>query len=45
MVDTLQSMASEISRNYGNYRMWDEGQMIFILSRTKIEKKSLLLVM
>ena len=35
MGDTLSYMATEISRVNGNFKMWDKGQMIVILSRTK----------
>ena len=35
MGDTLSHMATEISRTDGNFKMWDKGQMIVILSRTK----------
>ena len=35
MGDTLSSMATEISFSNSNFNMWDKGQMIVILSRTK----------
>ena len=35
MGDTLSYMATEISLVNGNFKMWDKGQMIVILSRTK----------
>ena len=41
MGDTLHSMATEISRSNGNFKMWDKGQMIVILSRTKVAKKTI----
>ena len=39
--DTLPSMATEISQNNGNFKMWDKGQMIVILSRTKYAKDTI----
>ena len=36
MGDTLQNMATEISRNNGDLKMWDKGKMIVILIRTKL---------
>ena len=33
--DTLLSMAINISHNNGNFNMWDKGQMILILNRTR----------
>ena len=39
MGDTLQIMATEISCSNRNYKMWDKGQMIVILSWTKLAKK------
>ena len=41
MGDMLQSMAPEISRNNGNNKMWDKGEIIIILSRTKISKSTI----
>ena len=38
MGDTLQNMATEISRNNGDLKMWDKGKMIVILSWTKLAK-------
>ena len=38
MGDTLPSMATEISLCNSNFNMWDKGQMIVILSRTKYAK-------
>ena len=35
MGDTLSNMATEISRINANFKIWDKGQMIVILSRTK----------
>lgn len=35
MGDTLPSMATEISKTNSEYKMWDKGQLIVILSRTK----------
>ena len=35
MGDTLSSMAIEVSFANSNYKMWDKGQMIVILSRTR----------
>ena len=34
MGDTLPIMATEISRDNSNFKMWDKGQMIVIVSRT-----------
>ena len=39
--DTLPIMATEISRDNSNYIMWDKGQMIVILSRTKFAKDTI----
>ena len=40
--DTLFSMATEISRNDPNYRLWwDKGQLVVILSRTKFAKNTI----
>ena len=33
--DTIQTMATEISKNNSNFKLWDKGQMIVLLSRTK----------
>jgi len=41
MGDTLHSMATEISKRNGNFKMWDKGQMIVILSRTKFAKNTI----
>ena len=41
MGDTLPIMATEISRNVSNFKMWDKGQMIVILSRTKLAKNTI----
>ena len=38
MGDRLQNMATEISRNNGDLKMWYKGKMIVILSRTKLAK-------
>ena len=38
--DTLQSMENEISLGNGNYKMWDKGQIIVILSQTKLAKNN-----
>ena len=35
MGDTLATMATEISRRQTNFKMWDKGQMVVILSRTR----------
>jgi hypothetical protein len=35
MGDTLMSMATEISEEDSNYTLWDKGQLVVILSRTK----------
>ena len=34
-------MATEISRNDSNFKLWDKGQMIVILSRTKLAKNKI----
>ena len=39
--DTIISMATEISQNNANFKMWDKGQMIVILSRTKRAKDTI----
>ena len=36
-------MATEISRNNGNFKMWDKGHMIVILSRTKLARYIILI--
>ena len=41
MGDTLQSMATEVSLSNGNFNMWDKGQMIVILSRSKYAKDTI----
>ena len=41
MGDTLQSMATEVSLSNGNFKMWDKGQMIVILSRSKYAKDTI----
>ena len=41
MGDTLPIMATEISRNDANFKLWDKGQMIVILSRTKLAKNTI----
>ena len=41
MGDTLLSMATEISKNDANYRLWDKGQLVVILSRTKLAKNTI----
>ena len=41
MGDTLQTMATEVSLSNGNFKMWDKGQMIVILSRTKKAKDTI----
>ena len=41
MGDTLCSMATEISLCNSNFNMWDKGQMIVILSRTKKAKDTI----
>ena len=41
MGDTLQSMATEVSSSNDNFKMWDEGQIIVILSRTKHTKDAI----
>ena len=41
MGDTLPSMATEISLCNSNFNMWDKGQMIVILSRTKYAKDTI----
>ena len=41
MGDTLPSMATEISLCNSNFNMWDKGQMIEVLSRTKYAKDTI----
>ena len=41
MGDTLSNMATEISLLNSNFNMWDKGQMIVILSRTKTAKDTI----
>lgn len=41
MGDTLKSMATEISRYIEDFKLWDKGQLIVILSRTRIGKNSI----
>ena len=41
MGDTLSSMATKISLLNSNFNMWDKGQMIVILSRTKTAKDTI----
>ena len=41
MGDTLPSMSTEISQTHGEFKMWDKGQMIVILSRTKYAKDTI----
>ena len=41
MGDTLFSMATEISTNDPNFRLWDKGQLVVILSRTKFAKNTI----
>ena len=41
MGDTLQSMATEVSLSNCNFKMWDKGQMIVILSRSKYAKDTI----
>lgn len=35
MGDTLIKMATEISKTNKEYKMWDKGQLVVLLSRTK----------
>ena len=44
MGNNIQSMASEIYRNKGNLKIWYKGQMIIILSRTRIAKNNIFVV-
>ena len=41
MGDTLQFMATQISTNDRNFNLWDKGQLVVILSRTKVAKNSI----
>ena len=41
MGDTLPFMATTISHSDPNYNMWDKGQLVVILSRTKLAKNSI----
>ena len=41
MGDTLHTMATEVSRRNGNFKMWDKGQMIVILSRTELARNAI----
>lgn len=41
MGDTLQYMATQISVNDPNFNLWDKGQLVVILSRTKLAKNSI----
>lgn len=41
MGDTLQSMATEVYLSNGNFKMWDKGQMIVILRRSKYAKDTI----
>ena len=41
MGDTISKMATEIFRPHPNYRMWDKGKMVIILSRTKRAKDTI----
>lgn len=41
MGDTLISMATEISLNDPQFRLWDKGQLVVILSRTKRAKNTI----
>ena len=41
MGDTLPYMATTISNNDPNFNLWDKGQLIVILSRTKVAKNSI----
>ena len=40
MGDTLQYMATQISSNDSNFHLWDKGQLVVILSRTKLARNS-----
>ena len=41
MGDTLNQMATSISTNDSNFELWDKGQLVVILSRTKFAKDSI----
>jgi predicted GIY-YIG superfamily endonuclease len=41
MGDTLRYMATQISTNNTNFSLWDKGQLVVILSRTKLAKNSM----
>ena len=41
MGDTLQYMATQISSNDPNFNLWDKGQLVVILSRTKLARNSI----
>ena len=41
MGDTLNQMATSISTNNSNFELWDKGQLVVILSRTKFAKDSI----
>ena len=41
MGDTLQFMATQISTKESNFSLWDKGQLVVILSRTKYAKNSI----
>ena len=40
MGDTLYKMATEISMNDSNFGLWDKGQLVVVLSRTKIARNT-----
>ena len=40
--DTLSHMVTEISSTQSRYSLWDKGQFIVLLSRTKFAKKTFL---
>ena len=42
MGDTLPSVATSLSKSDNNYSMWDKGQLLVILSRTKLAKDTIL---
>ena len=44
MGDTLISIAKELSTNNTQFKLWDKGQLIVILRRTKIGKHTYFLV-
>ena len=41
MGDTLNQMATSISTKDCNFELWDKGQLVVILSRTKFAKDSI----